>query len=77
MGHVRDPRSSLEARLAAAHHPVPSRRVNEDPSSPTESRAGDGRKQTTPDPRPTGVPRAETAAFVLALLIVVVLIALV
>ena len=55
---------------------MPSRRSNEDPSSTPEARAGDEREQTTPDPRPTGVSGAETVAFVLALVIVVVLVAL-
>ena len=76
MARLRDPRSSIESRLAAEHHPVPSRRANEDPGSTPEARAGDEREQTTPDPRPAGVSGAETVAFVLALLIVVVLIAL-
>ena len=76
MARSRDPRTSTQSRLAAEHHPVPSRRTNEDTSSTPEGRAGEERQQTTPDPRPTGVSGAETIAFVLALVIVVVLVAL-
>ena len=76
MARLRDPRTSIQSRLAAEHHPVPPRRTKEDPSSNPEARAGDEREQTTPDPRPPGVSGAETVAFVLALLIVVVLVAL-
>jgi hypothetical protein len=76
MSRLRDPRTSIQSRLAAEHHPVPSRRPNEDPGSTQEARAGDEREQTTPDPRPPGVSGAETVAFGLALLIVVVLVAL-
>ena len=76
MARLRDPRTSIQSRLAAAHHPVPSERTNEDPSTIQEARASADREQATPDPRPTGVSGAEAIAFVLALVIVVVLIAL-
>jgi hypothetical protein len=73
---LREPRISIQSRLAAEHHPVPSRRPNEDASSTRNPRAGDEREPTTPDPHPPGVSGAETVAFVLALVIVVVLVAL-
>ena len=76
MARLRNPRTSNQSRLAAAHHPVPSHRTNEDPSSTPDARTSEDREQTTPDPRPTGVSGAETVAFVLALVIVVVLVAL-
>jgi hypothetical protein len=76
MTRPRDPRTSIQSRLAAEHHPVPSQRTNEDPSSTRNPRANDEREPATPDPRPTGVSGAETIAFVLALVIVVVLVAL-
>jgi len=76
MARLRDPRTSIQSRLAAEHYPVPSRRTNEDPSSTPEARAGDDREQTTPDRRATGMTGAETVAIVLALVIIVVLVAL-
>jgi hypothetical protein len=75
MAHLRDPRTSIQSRLAAEHHPVPSQRTNEDPSSTQDARASDEPEQM-PGPRPTGVSGTETVAFVLALVIVVVLVAL-
>ena len=76
MAHLRDPRTSIQSRLAADHHPVPSQSTNEAPSSTQDPDARDEREQTTPDPRPTGISGAETVAFVLALLFIVVLVAL-
>ena len=76
MARLRDPRTSIQSRLAAEHHPLPYQRTNEDPSTIQEARASDDREQTTPDPRPTGVSGVVTIAFVLALVIVVVLVAL-
>jgi hypothetical protein len=70
MAHMRDPRTSIQSRLAAEHHPVPSH-MEDDPSSIRNAGASDER-----DPRPPGVSGAETIAFVVALVIVVVLVAL-
>ena len=50
--------------------------MEEDPSSIRNAGASDEREPATPDPRPRGVSGAETIAFVLAIVIVVVLVAL-
>jgi len=76
MAHRHDHRTSIQSRLAAEHHPVPIRRTNEAAGSTQDARDRHEHEQATPDQHPKGVSGAETVAFVLALIVIVVLVAL-
>ena len=71
MASARDPRSSTPARLAAEHYPT-SRRPDPDDNAPTAHWRSEHDESTG-----SGISAAETIAFVVALIAVVVLVALI
>jgi hypothetical protein len=71
MASARDPRSSMPARLAAEHHST-SRGPEPDDNGPPTRKRSEHDESTG-----SGITAAETIAFVVALIAVVVLVALI